>query len=115
MIPKILPEITINQTIADFLSSLKKTSFSGDIKGDLANPLIASTDNSIYQILPQGVVFPRTTQDVREIFKLAHKTEFKSLTFSPRGGGTGTNGQSLSPSIIIDSSKYMNQVLEVYI
>ncbi|MDJ0582903.1 FAD-binding and (Fe-S)-binding domain-containing protein [Crocosphaera sp.] len=115
MIPKILPEITIHKTIANFLRSLKKTSFSGDIKGDLANRLIASTDNSIYQILPQAVVFPRTTQDIREIFQLANKTEFKSVTFSPRGGGTGTNGQSLSPSIIIDCSKYMNQVLEVNI
>ena len=71
MIPKILPEITIHKTIANFLRSLKKTSFSGDIKGDLANRLIASTDNSIYQILPQAVVFPRTTQDIREIFQLA--------------------------------------------
>ncbi|MDJ0729611.1 MAG: FAD-binding and (Fe-S)-binding domain-containing protein [Crocosphaera sp.] len=115
MIPKILPETTINQTIANFLTGLKKTSFAGDIKGDLANRLIASTDNSIYQILPQAVVFPRTTQDVREIFKLANKTEFESLTFCPRGGGTGTNGQSLSPSIIVDCSKYMNQVLEVNI
>ena len=115
MIPKLEPETTINHTIADFLSSLRDTSFSGDIKGDLANRLIASTDNSIYQILPQALVFPRTSQDIREVFKLANKTEFESVTFSPRGGGTGTNGQSLSPSIIIDCSKYMNQVLEVNI
>ncbi|ACB52062.1 FAD linked oxidase [Crocosphaera subtropica ATCC 51142] len=113
MIPRLLPETTINQTIANFLTCLKETTFSGDIKGDIANRLIASTDNSIYQILPQGVVFPRTTEDIREIFKLANKTEFESVTFSPRGGGTGTNGQSLSPSIIIDCSKYMNQVLEL--
>ncbi|WP_107670894.1 FAD-binding and (Fe-S)-binding domain-containing protein [Cyanothece sp. BG0011] len=115
MIPRVLPETTINQTIANFLTCLKETTFSGDIKGDIANRLIASTDNSIYQILPQGVVFPRTTEDIREIFKLANKTEFKAVTFSPRGGGTGTNGQSLSPSIIIDCSKYMNQVLELNI
>ncbi|MGK7956912.1 MAG: FAD-binding and (Fe-S)-binding domain-containing protein [Crocosphaera sp.] len=115
MIPKIVPEITLNQAIANFLSRLKQTSFSGDIKGDLANRLIASTDNSIYQILPQAVVFPRTTEDVIELFKLANQTEFETITFSPRGGGTGTNGQSLSPSIIIDCSKYMNQVLEINI
>ncbi|MDJ0844390.1 FAD-binding and (Fe-S)-binding domain-containing protein [Crocosphaera sp.] len=115
MIPRLLPETTINQTIANFLNCLKQSSFSGDIKGDIANRLIASTDNSIYQILPQAVVFPRTNQDVREIFNLANRTEFEAVTFSPRGGGTGTNGQSLSPSIIIDCSKYMNQVLEVNI
>ncbi len=115
MIPRVLPETTINQTIANFLTCLKETSFSGYIKGDIANRLIASTDNSIYQILPQAVVFPRTTEDIKEIFKLANKTEFEAVTFSPRGGGTGTNGQSLSPSIIIDCSKYMNQVLELNI
>ncbi|EAZ94315.1 FAD-binding and (Fe-S)-binding domain-containing protein [Crocosphaera chwakensis] len=113
MIPRVLPETTINQTIADFLACLKETTFSGDIKGDIANRLIASTDNSIYQILPQAVIFPRTAEDIRKIFKLANKTEFETVTFSPRGGGTGTNGQSLSPSIIIDCSKYMNQVLEL--
>jgi FAD/FMN-containing dehydrogenase/Fe-S oxidoreductase len=113
MIPRLLPETTINQTIADFLSCLKETNFSGDIRGDFANRLIASTDNSIYQILPQAVVFPRTTNDVIEVFKLANQSQFESITFSPRGGGTGTNGQSLSPSIIIDCSKYMNQVLEI--
>nr|MDJ0511250.1 FAD-binding and (Fe-S)-binding domain-containing protein [Crocosphaera sp.] len=100
---------------ADFLSFLKETAFTGDIKGDLANRLIASTDNSIYQILPQAVVFPRNTEDVIEIFKLANQSEFESVTFSPRGGGTGTNGQSLSPGIIIDCSKYMNEVLEINI
>lgn len=115
MIPRLFPEVTINQTIADFLNCLKETSFLGDIKGDIANRLIASTDNSIYQILPQAVVFPSTTEDIIEIFKLANKTEFNTITFSPRGGGTGTNGQSLSPSIIIDCSKYMNQLLELNI
>ncbi|MGB5594134.1 MAG: FAD-binding and (Fe-S)-binding domain-containing protein [Crocosphaera sp.] len=113
MIPRLLPETTINQTISDFLSCLKETNFSGDIRGDFANRLIASTDNSIYQILPQAVVFTRSTQDIIEIFKLANQSQFESITFSPRGGGTGTNGQSLSPSIILDCSKYMNQVLEV--
>ncbi|MEA5509861.1 FAD-binding and (Fe-S)-binding domain-containing protein [Crocosphaera sp. UHCC 0190] len=113
MIPRLSPQITINQNIADFLSRLQDTPFSGDIKGDFANRLIASTDNSIYQILPQAVVFPHKAQDVIEIFKLANQSQFESITFSPRGGGTGTNGQSLSPSIIIDCSKYMNQVLEI--
>jgi FAD/FMN-containing dehydrogenase/Fe-S oxidoreductase len=72
-----------------------------------------STDNSIYQILPQAVVLPRTTEDVAQLFQLANREEFKTISFAPRGGGTGTNGQSLSPGIIIDCSKYMNQILEL--
>ncbi|MEM8780388.1 MAG: FAD-binding oxidoreductase, partial [Cyanobacteria bacterium P01_G01_bin.49] len=113
MIPRLPPQENINTIISQFLIDLKKRNFRGDIRGDFANRLIASTDNSIYQILPQAVVFPRSTEDVREIFKLANQSQFDHLTFSPRGGGTGTNGQSLSPSIIIDCSKYMNEILEI--
>ncbi|MEO1401497.1 MAG: FAD-binding and (Fe-S)-binding domain-containing protein, partial [Cyanobacteria bacterium J06635_1] len=69
--------------------------------------------NSIYQIVPQAVIHPRTTEDVVQVFHLATQPEFQSITFSPRGGGTGTNGQSLSPGIILDCSKYMRQILAV--
>ncbi|GBF81544.1 FAD-binding and (Fe-S)-binding domain-containing protein [Aphanothece sacrum] len=115
MIPRLISENNILPLISDFLAALKTTNFSGEIRGDFATRLMASTDNSIYQILPQAVIFPRQTQDIIELFTLAQTSVFESITFSPRGGGTGTNGQSLSPSIIIDCSKYMNQVLEVNI
>ncbi|NET55663.1 MAG: FAD-binding protein [Symploca sp. SIO2E6] len=92
---------------------MAKTDFSGEIRPDFASRLTLSTDNSIYQILPQGVVFPRKGEDVVQLFLLANQEPFKDLTFSPRGGGMGSNGQSLSPGIIIDCSKYMNQVLEL--
>ena len=38
---------------------------------------------------------------------------FKTLTFSPRGGGTGTNGQSLNTGIVVDMSRHMNRILEI--
>lgn len=113
MIPYLPPQDTINTIINEFLIALEKTAFSGEIRGDFANRLLASTDNSIYQILPQAVIFPRNTQDIQEIFQLSSDPPFETITFSPRGGGTGTNGQSLSPSIIIDCSKYMNHILEM--
>ncbi len=113
MLPRLTPQNNLHQGIANFLETLKTTQFQGEIRGDFASRLISSTDNSIYQILPQAVVFPKTSEDIQEIFKLAHQPSFNSITFSPRGGGTGTNGQSLSPGIIIDCSKYMNAILEV--
>jgi len=117
MIPRLNLTQTLNQTLkpdyAEFLAALKKTSFSGEIHGELASRLSASTDNSIYQILPQAVVFPKTTADLVTLFQLANQPAYRQITFSPRGGGTGTNGQSLSPGIMIDCSKYMNQILEV--
>ena len=113
MIPQLSLQESLKPDTAHFLEALAKTPFSGDIRGDFASRLIASTDNSIYQILPQAVVFPRTSEDLAVLFQLANQAPFQTITFSPRGGGTGTNGQSLSPGIILDCSKYMNQILEV--
>jgi FAD/FMN-containing dehydrogenase/Fe-S oxidoreductase len=117
MIPRLNLTQTLNQTLkpdyAEFLAALEKTSFSGEIRGEFASRLSASTDNSIYQILPQAVVFPKNTADLVILFQLANQPAYRQITFSPRGGGTGTNGQSLSPGIMIDCSKYMNQILEV--
>jgi FAD/FMN-containing dehydrogenase len=117
MIPRLNLKQSLNQTVqpdyAEFLAALANTSFSGEIRGEFASRLISSTDNSIYQILPQAVVFPKTTDDLVTLFKLAHQETYQTIAFSPRGGGTGTNGQSLSPGITIDVSKYMNQILEV--
>ena len=45
--------------------------------------------------------------------KLAGHDEFSDIQFSPRGGGTGTNGQSLTSGIVVDMSRHMNKVLEV--
>ena len=113
MIPRLPLRDTLETDVDRFLTALRQTNFSGEIRADFASRLLSSTDNSIYQILPQAVIFPKTTADIVAIFKLANQPGFGQLTFSPRGGGTGTNGQSLSTGIILDCSKYMNQILEV--
>ncbi|MDJ0619177.1 MAG: FAD-binding and (Fe-S)-binding domain-containing protein [Calothrix sp. MO_192.B10] len=113
MIPRLSFQDASQSDVVSFLRELTTTSFGGEVRGDFASRLIASTDNSIYQILPQAVVFPRTTEDLVCLFQLAGKQEFANITFVPRGGGTGTNGQSLSQGIVIDCSKYMNQILEL--
>ncbi len=113
MIPRLTLTEAIEPDSVSFLEELAKTPFQGEIRADFASRLIAATDNSIYQILPQGVVFPRNTQDLVHLFRLANQEPFNNITFTPRGGGTGTNGQSLSSGIALDCSKYMNQILEV--
>ena len=113
MIPRLPLQSHLDSDVDKFLKSLDKTSFSGEIRADFASRLLTSTDNSIYQILPQAVIFPRTTGDLTVVFQLANESAYQKLTFSPRGGGTGTNGQSLSTGIILDCSKYMNQIVEL--
>ncbi|GAL28776.1 glycolate dehydrogenase subunit GlcD [Vibrio variabilis] len=47
------------------------------------------------------------------IGQLANQDKFSNVTFSPRGGGTGTNGQSLTSGVVVDLSRHMNKVLEI--
>ncbi|MGB5445195.1 MAG: FAD-binding and (Fe-S)-binding domain-containing protein, partial [Psychromonas sp.] len=93
--------------------ALSATNYSGEIEKSYASRLAVATDNSVYQCLPQAVLFPRSTQDIVEICKLAQSDEFAGIRFSPRGGGTGTNGQSLSNDLVLDLSRFMNQIIEL--
>ncbi|WP_354624984.1 FAD-binding and (Fe-S)-binding domain-containing protein [Psychromonas sp. MME2] len=113
MIPKLTHQENIKKDYFAFLEALSRTDYSGDIEKSYASRLAVATDNSVYQCLPQGVLFPKSTQDIVEICQLAQQDEFADIRFSPRGGGTGTNGQSLSNDLVLDLSRYMNNILEL--
>ena len=68
----------------DFINELNKH-FTGDIRNDLASRILYSTDASIYQIQPQGVVIPKTQDDLQSAVELAAKYNIPIL---PRGAGT---------------------------
>ena len=72
--------------------------------------MLYSTDASIYQIEPIGVVVPRHKEDVQAAIEIANKL---GVTILPRGGGTSLAGQAVGHSIVLDFSKYMHNVLEV--
>ena len=113
MIPQISQAPGLEQLVLTFLDRLKQAGFTGDIATNYADRLTMSTDNSVYQLLPDAVIFPRSTADVALIGRLAGEEEFASLTFSPRGGGTGTNGQSLTQGIVVDMSRHMKRILDI--
>ena len=113
MIPKLSEVSPIQAKYLSFIERLKASGFSGDTNPDYANRVVLSTDNSIYQVLPQGVIFPKNTQDIQLLVQLANQEEFNDVVLSPRGGGTGTNGQSLTDGLVVDLSKYMNRILEI--
>ncbi|WP_150539414.1 D-2-hydroxyglutarate dehydrogenase YdiJ [Actinobacillus vicugnae] len=115
MLPQLSKIPAINQTVLQFLEALKYQHFSGDIASSYADRLSLATDNSVYQQLPQAILFPKSISDVVILTKLAQRPQFQHLTFTPRGGGTGTNGQSLNHNIIVDLSRYLNQILELNI
>lgn len=113
MLPR-LEHITPTQSrYLHFLRTLKSSGFRGEMTPDYATRTVLATDNSIYQVLPQAVVFPMGKDDVRALTRLASEAEWRDIVLSPRGGGTGTNGQSLTDGIVVDLSRHMNRILEI--
>lgn len=115
MIPSIRHTSPVQSRYLAFIEALKDSGFEGDLSPDYANRTVLATDNSIYQVLPQGVVYPKTVDDLIRLARLSGQPGYSDLVISPRGGGTGTNGQSLTDGLVVDTSKYMNQILEINI
>ncbi len=68
-----------------------------------------STDASIYQIEPIGVVVPRTSEAAVAALEIASDEGFPLL---PRGAGTSQCGQTVGAALIVDNSKYLNSILD---
>jgi FAD/FMN-containing dehydrogenase/Fe-S oxidoreductase len=69
-----------------------------------------STDASIYQIQPIGVVVPKTVEDVAACIEVARDAGVPVL---PRGGGTSQCGQTVNKALVVDCSKYLRQILDL--
>ncbi len=113
MIPRLDYQDSLSPTTLQFLELLARSAFRGDIEKSYASRLAMATDNSVYQVVPQAVLYPRSADDIAVMLKLAQGPEYATLSFFPRGGGTGTNGQSLGGGIIVDLSRHMNQIMEI--
>ncbi|MDR0278863.1 MAG: FAD-binding oxidoreductase [Paucimonas sp.] len=96
-----------------FLDALRAAGFRGQFSADYGTRTVLATDNSIYQRLPQAAVFPLDADDVARVAALMAEPRFRQIKLTPRGGGTGTNGQSLTDGIVVDLSRHMNQILEI--
>ena len=81
----------------------------GDLRTDPASRALWSTDASIYQREPAGVVIARSEEDVKLALAAAREI---GLTITPRGTGTSLAGQATAPGLVIDTSE-MNRVLEI--
>jgi FAD/FMN-containing dehydrogenase/Fe-S oxidoreductase len=82
----------------------------GEVRFDAVSRALYSTDASIYEIEPIGVVLPRDAGDVQAVLEITRAARVPVL---PRGGGTSLAGQTVGRAVVLDCSKYMNRVLEV--
>src|SRR6201999_2773685 len=69
-----------------------------------------ATDASFYQIMPAGVVVPRTMDAALRALAIA-RDDGRIVT--PRGGGTSQCGQTVNDGIVIDLSKYLNRIVSL--
>jgi FAD/FMN-containing dehydrogenase/Fe-S oxidoreductase len=82
----------------------------GDVRFDQYSRLLYSTDASMYQMEPIGVVIPRHAGDVQAVLELANR---ENVAVLPRGGGTSLTGQTVNRAVVMDFSRWMQGVLEV--
>jgi FAD/FMN-containing dehydrogenase/Fe-S oxidoreductase len=113
VLPRLDPLASVDPNVVGFVAALTRGGFTGENRTDYATRLSAATDNSIYQVLPAAVIFPRTTADVALALKLIDEPRFHRVALTARGGGTGTNGQSLTSGVVMDLSRHMAKILSL--
>ena len=82
----------------------------GEVLFDSFSRGLYSTDASIYQIEPLGVVIPKTTADVFRTLEIANEA---GLSVTPRGAGTSQSGQAIGEGLVMDTSKYLTGIGEL--
>lgn len=95
----------------DFFKELKDE-IRGDVHHDPLTRAIYSVDASIYELKPIGVVIPKDKDDLITTLKIAAK---HNIPVTARGAATGITGSCLGQGLIIDTSTYLNKILEINI
>ena len=87
-----------------------KAELTGEVQFDRFTRGRYATDASHYQIMPIGVVAPRTIEEADRVVAIARS---EGATVLARGGGTSQAGQAVGKSLVIDCSKYLTRILDL--
>lgn len=89
--------------------------FKGDLQTDDTTLDFYSHDASLFELKPQIVGMPKDAEDVKAVVKFVaeHKADHPDLSITPRSRGTDMGGGAIGQSIVLDISKYMNNLYEV--
>lgn len=94
----------------NLLETALRQQVDGEIHFDPIHKAVYSVDASIYEIAPIGVVIPRNKQALIDTVRIAKEHQVPII---PRGAATGITGGCIGKGLIIDTSKYLNQILEI--
>src|SRR6202171_5802448 len=92
------------------LEARLRSNTTGEVFFDAFNRGRYATDASFYQMLPLGVVVPRTMDEALRALSIA-RDEGRIVT--PRGGGTSKCGQTVNDGVVIDLSKHLNRIVSL--
>ena len=99
----------MKSSLSDFTQELRRR-VAGDVRVDEYSKLLYSTDASMYQKIPLGVLIPKSADDVQYALELAHQYKIPLL---PRTSGSSLAGQCVNTAFVIDFSRHLDQVLEI--
>ena len=91
------------------LQQLAKT-IEGDFYDSQMAKALYATDASVYRALPLAVVLPKHVNDIKHLVQFANA---HNVSLIPRAAGTSLAGQCVGDGIVVDISKYMNEILEI--
>src|SRR5436305_4583166 len=98
------------QTVVPGLERRLKAHLLGDVEFDAFTRGRYATDASHYQIMPIGVVAPRSVKEAEYALAIARE---EGVSVTARGGGTSQCGQTINSSLIVDCSKYLDHMVEL--
>lgn len=99
----------------DIHDELKKI-IDGDVSIDIADRTKLSTDWSLFQIIPDMIVYPKHAEDIQKLVQFVNKynqNHDEKLSLTARAAGSGMTGGSLNHSIIVDVTRHMNHIRTV--
>ena len=96
--------------MSDSLQRDLEASIDGEVRFDRISRVLYSTDASVYQIEPTGVVVVRNRDDVLRTIEIARR---HGVSITARGGGTSQAGQAIGSGLQLDTARFFNRVLEV--
>jgi FAD/FMN-containing dehydrogenase/Fe-S oxidoreductase len=82
----------------------------GDVRFDTYSRQLYATDASAYEVTPIGVVLPKSTRDVSAVVAYCAEREIPVL---PRGGGTSLAGQTVNEAVVLDFTRYLDDIVSV--
>jgi FAD/FMN-containing dehydrogenase/Fe-S oxidoreductase len=100
----------MSATLMPGLERRLKAELAGDVLFDRFSRGRYATDASHYQLMPLGVVMPRSVAEAERAITIARA---EGVSVLPRGGGTSQSGQSVNQSLVIDCSKHLTNILEL--